>query len=210
MHGLAWQPKHHYIALTTSDQIGAHMFIQTETTPNPNTMKFLPGQDVLAGKTAFFTDAENATVSPLASALFVLADIRAVFFGSDFITVTKTEASNWDILKPQVLTTVMEHYQSGLPLMTEGKPAKAEATESYSTDEQEVVDQIKELLETRVRPAVAQDGGDIIFHSFKEGTVYLEMHGACSGCPSSTATLKSGIENMLKHYVPEVQAVEPV
>ena len=186
------------------------MFIQTETTPNPNTLKFLPGQDVLADKTAFFTDRENAAQSPLASALFVLPEIRAVFFGSDFITVTKTEVASWEILKPQILTTVMEHYQSGLPLMGDAKPVKKEAGESYSEDQQEIVDQIKELLETRVRPAVAQDGGDIIFHSFKEGTVYLEMHGACSGCPSSTATLKSGIENMLKHYVPEVLAVEPV
>jgi Fe-S cluster biogenesis protein NfuA len=185
------------------------MFIQTENTPNPNTMKFLPGQDVLADKTAFFTDAENAKASPLASALFVLADIRAVFFGSDFVTVTKTESASWDVLKPQILTTVMEHYQSGLPLMDAGRPEKAAAaSEAYSDDEQAIVDNIKELIETRVRPAVAQDGGDIIFHSFKEGIVKLEMHGACSGCPSSTATLKSGIENMLKHYIPEVIAVE--
>jgi Fe-S cluster biogenesis protein NfuA len=188
------------------------MFIQTETTPNPNTLKFLPGQEVLGSKTAFFTDRENAAESPLASALFVLPDIRAVFFGSDFITVTKTEASSWEILKPQILTTVMEHYQSGLPLMRAASPSgkNKEAGGSYSEDEQEIVDQIKELLETRVRPAVAQDGGDIIFHSFKDGIVHLEMHGSCSGCPSSTATLKSGIENMLKHYVPEVVAVEPV
>ena len=185
------------------------MFIQTETTPNPNTMKFLPGQDVLADKTAFFTDRENAKASPLASALFVLSDIRAVFFGGDFITVTKTEVATWEILKPQILTTIMEHYQSGLPLMADEKP-KAEDKGSYSDDEQEIVDQIKELLETRVRPAVAQDGGDIIFHSFKDGIVHLEMHGSCAGCPSSTATLKSGIENMLKHYIPEVVAVEPV
>lgn len=186
------------------------MFIQTEATPNPNTMKFLPGQDVLGDKTAFFTDSENAKASPLASALFVLADIRAVFFGSDFVTVTKTEAANWDVLKPQILTTVMEHYQSGLPMMGEAKTSKPAADAvSYSANEQEVVDQIIELLETRVRPAVAQDGGDIIFHSFKEGIVRLEMHGSCAGCPSSTATLKSGIENMLKHYIPEVMAVEP-
>ena len=184
------------------------MFIQTENTPNPNTMKFLPGQDVLGDKTAFFTDAENAKSSPLASALFVLSDIRAVFFGSDFITVTKTESASWDVLKPQILTTVMEHYQAGLPLMAAQKE-KPESAESYSADEQEIVDQIKELIETRVRPAVAQDGGDIVFHSFAEGIVKLEMHGACSGCPSSTATLKSGIENMLKHYIPEVIAVEP-
>jgi Fe-S cluster biogenesis protein NfuA len=187
------------------------MFIQTETTPNPNTLKFLPGQDVLGDKTAFFTDADNASASPLASALFVLNDIRAVFYGSDFITVTKKECAIWEILKPQILTTVMEHYQSGLPLMHQAAPeGESKNDHHYSDDEQEIVDQIKELLETRVRPAVAQDGGDIIFHSFKDGIVYLEMHGACSGCPSSTATLKSGIENMLKHYVPEVLAVEPV
>jgi Fe-S cluster biogenesis protein NfuA len=187
------------------------MFIQTESTPNPNTMKFLPGQEVLGSKTAFFTDRENAAESPLASALFVLPDIRAVFYGSDFITVTKTEASNWEILKPQILTTIMEHFQSGMPLMggSAAKPKK-ESSASYSESEQEIVDQIKELIETRVRPAVAQDGGDIIFHSFKDGIVHLEMHGACSGCPSSSATLKSGIENMLKHYVPEVISVEAV
>ncbi|MFZ4541585.1 MAG: NifU family protein [Rickettsiales bacterium] len=185
------------------------MFIQTESTPNPNTMKFLPGQDVLGDKTAFFTDAENAKTSPLASALFVLKDIRAVFFGSDFITATKTESSSWDVLKPQILTTVMEHYQSGLPLMGEAKASTDAAVSDYSADEQEIVDQIKEMIEIRVRPAVAQDGGDIVFHSFKDGIVKLEMHGACSGCPSSTATLKNGIENMLKHYIPEVIAVEP-
>lgn len=184
------------------------MFIQTETTPNPNTLKFLPGQDVLGDKTAFFTDAENASESPLASALFVLKDIRAVFFGGDFITVTKTESASWDILKPQILTTVMEHYQSGLPLMGAPKAEKTETT-VYSEGDQEIIEQIKELLETRVRPAVAQDGGDIVFNRFEGGIVYLEMHGSCSGCPSSTATLKSGIENMLKHYIPEVIAVEP-
>lgn len=185
------------------------MFIQTENTPNPNTMKFLPAQPVLGDKTAFFTDAENAKASPLASALFVLRDIRAVFFGGDFITVTKTESGQWDVLKPQILTTVMEHYQHGLPLMNEAKPSVKAAGDDYSADEQEIVDQIKEMIETRVRPAVAQDGGDIVFHSFKDGIVKLEMHGACSGCPSSTATLKNGIENMLKHYIPEVIAVEP-
>lgn len=185
------------------------MFIQTESTPNPNTMKFLPGQDVLGDRTAFFTDAENAKASPLASALFVLSDIRAVFFGGDFITVTKREEASWDVLKPQILTTVMEHYQTGLPIMGSAS-AKEEgaAAGTYAAEDEELVTQIKELLETRVRPAVAQDGGDIIFHSFHDGIVKLEMHGACSGCPSSTATLKSGIENMLKHYIPEVIAVE--
>lgn len=186
------------------------MFIQTESTPNPNTMKFLPGQDVLGDKTAFFTSKENAAESPLAQALFELPDIRAIFYGADFITVTKTEAASWEVLKPQILTTVMEHYQSGNPLMVEAKAAAAKSERSYDAEEQEIVDQIKELLETRVRPAVAQDGGDIIFHSYDDGIVKLEMHGACSGCPSSTATLKSGIENMLKHYVPEVISVEAV
>ncbi len=186
------------------------MFIQTEATPNPNTLKFLPGQDVLGDKTAFFTSKENAAESPLALALFELPDIRAIFYGADFITVTKTEASSWDVLKPQILTTVMEHYQGGHPLMLQGGAAAAKEGRSYDAEEQEIVDQIKELLETRVRPAVAQDGGDIIFHSYEDGIVKLEMHGSCSGCPSSTATLKNGIENMLKHYVPEVQAVEPV
>ena len=187
------------------------MFIQTEPTPNPNTLKFLPGQDVLADKTAFYTSKENAGESPLAQALFELPDIRAIFYGSDFITVTKTEAASWDVLKAQILTTIMEHYQSGNPLMVAGdKKAAATDGKKYDAEEQEIVDQIKELLETRVRPAVAQDSGDIIFHSYEDGIVKLEMHGACSGCPSSTATLKSGIENMLKHYVPEVREVEAV
>ena len=184
------------------------MFIQTEPTPNPNTMKFLPGQSVTGDRTAFFTSKENAVESPLALALFELPDIRAIFYGADFITVTKTESSQWEVLKPQILTTVMEHYQSGNPLLIEVK-ATAKNEKSYSEDEQAIIEQIKELIETRVRPAVAQDGGDIIFHSFDEGVVYLEMHGSCSGCPSSTATLKNGIETMLKHYIPEVLAVEP-
>ena len=185
------------------------MFIQTEATPNPNTMKFLPGQTVLAERTAFFTSKENAGESPLAMALFELPDIRAIFYGGDFITVTKTEASLWEVLKPQILTTIMEHYQSGNPLMVEVKPVvKTEKT--YSEDEQAIVEQIKELIEVRVRPAVAQDGGDIVFHSFEDGIVRLEMHGSCAGCPSSTATLKQGIETMLKHYIPEILAVEPV
>ncbi len=185
------------------------MFIQTEDTPNPNTLKFLPGQEVLGSATAFFTDKENAKRSPLASAMFELPDLRAVFFGSDFITVTKAPDASWDVIKPQILTTIMEHYVSGNPLMVEVK-AKAAAAENYSDDELEIIEQIKDLIETRVRPAVAMDGGDIVFHSFKEGIVHLEMHGSCAGCPSSTATLKNGIENMLKHYVPEVIAVEAV
>lgn len=185
------------------------MFIQTESTPNPNTMKFLPGQDVLGTGTAFFTDTESAAKSPLATALFAINDVRAVFYGSDFVTVTKAEHASWEVMKPLILTTIMEHYTSGTPLITDA-PVKAAAKTDYSAEEQEIVEQIKELIDTRVRPAVAMDGGDIVFHAFEDGIVKLEMHGACSGCPSSTATLKQGIENMLKHYVPEVIAVEPV
>ncbi len=188
------------------------MFIQTEETPNPNTLKFIPGQSVLPDDTAFFVNPEEAEASPLAGALFATPHVRAVFFGSDFITVTKSEDADWSTMKPALLSTVMEHLVSGAPIMGEapaaGKPAAPEIT--YSEEEQQLVDQIKELIEMRVRPAVAQDGGDIIFHSYQNGVVNLEMHGSCSGCPSSTLTLKQGIENMLKHYIPEVSAVEPV
>lgn len=186
------------------------MFIQTESTPNPNTMKFLPGQDVLGTGTAFFTDKENAAKSPLALALFEIEDVRAVFYGGDFITVTKADNIAWDSLKAPILSTISEHYLSGNPLIIGNEGAKATVRTDYSDDEKEIIEQIKELIETRVRPAVAADGGDIIFHAFKDGIVQLELHGSCAGCPSSTATLKQGIENMLKHYVPEVIAVEPV
>lgn len=188
------------------------MFIQTEETPNPNTLKFVPGQSVLGNDTAFFINAGEAEKSPLAKALFTTPHVRAVFFGSDFITITKSEDADWAIMKPELLTTIMEHYVSGLPMMEnaagEMVGGAADSIE-YSADEQKIVDEIKELIEMRVRPAVAQDGGDIIFHSFQKGIVFLEMHGACSGCPSSMLTLKDGIENMLKHYIPEVLAVEP-
>lgn len=185
------------------------MFIQTEETPNPLTLKFLPGKDVLGDKTAFFTSRENAQNSPLAAALFETHGVRAVFFGGDFITVTRAEDAAWDVLKPSLLTTIMEHYVSGQPVMVEQAADVADSI-TYNEEEQQIVDQIRELIEVRVRPAVAQDGGDIMFHSFKDGIAYLEMRGACSGCPSSSATLKQGIENMLKHYVPEVIAVEAV
>lgn len=185
------------------------MFIQTEETPNPNTMKFLPGETVMGSDTAFFINADEAQASPLASALFEITNIRAVFFGGDFITVTKSEDADWSTMKPGILTTIVEHYVSGTPMMNSDARKKEETIE-YSEDEQKIVDEITELLETRVRPAVAQDGGDIIFHSFKKGIVHLELHGACSGCPSATITLKQGIENMLKHYIPEVVAVEAV
>lgn len=182
------------------------MFIQTEPTPNPATLKFLPGRTVIASGTANFTEAETAArLSPLAERLFSLPDVTGVFLGADFITVTKDGAGDWYQLKPAILAVIMEHFTAGRPvLLAAVDSALAEASQE---DEDEVVSQIKELLETRVRPAVAQDGGDIIFHNFEDGVVYLHMQGSCSGCPSSTATLKAGIENMLRHYIPEVVEV---
>lgn len=186
------------------------MFIQTEFTPNPATLKFLPGRDVMGARgTAFYTDAEAAKASPLAEVLFEIEGVKAIFLGRDFITVTKGEEQEWDVLRPLLLTTIMDHFVAEKPVLAENKKAiRPKATVNGEDDP--VVAQIIELIDTRVRPAVAMDGGDIIFHSFEDGVVHLEMHGACSGCPSSTATLKQGIENMLRHYVPEVQAVEAV
>ena len=184
------------------------MFIQTEQTPNPATLKFLPGRTVMASGTANFTDpAAAAARSPLAERLFGLPEVSGVFLGGDFITVTKSDDSDWFQLKPAVLAAIMEHFTAGLPVVTGagGEPAAASETE-----DDEIVSAIKELLETRVRPAVAQDGGDIIFEDFEDGIVYLHMQGSCSGCPSSTATLKAGIENMLRHYIPEVVEVRAV
>jgi Fe-S cluster biogenesis protein NfuA len=180
------------------------MFIETESTPNPATLKFLPGQEVLAGRTADFADADAALISPLANTLFGLPGVARVFLGADFVTVTKSDVTDWQSLKPQVLGAIMEHFLAGLPVMSE---AGAAAVEDVQPEDQEIVAQIKDLLETRIRPAVASDGGDIIFRGFRDGVVSLEMQGSCSGCPSSTATLKHGIENMLKHYIPEVQSV---
>ncbi len=187
------------------------MFIQTTDTPNPNTLKFLPEAPVHPSGTAFYVSAEEASASPLARRLFAVDDVRAVFLAGDFITVTKTDAASWDILKPNLLSALMEHYLSGAPVLTPlAAPLPRAATEEQLSEDSAIVLQIKELIETRVRPAVAQDGGDIVFHAFKNGVVELELHGACSGCPSSTATLKQGIENMLKHYVPEVHEVVAV
>lgn len=183
------------------------MFIQTEATPNPATMMFFPGRAVLEAGTANFTAAEAAAKSPLARRLFEVDGVAGVFFGSDFITVTKASDTSWDALKALVLATIMDHFASGAPVL-EG--AIEGAADDGDAVEDKVVQQIKELIETRVRPAVAQDGGDIIFHGFDKGIVYLQMHGSCSGCPSSTATLKNGIENMLRYYVPEVVEVRPV
>jgi Fe-S cluster biogenesis protein NfuA len=183
------------------------MFIETEGTPNPATLKFLPGRDVMGASTADFAAPEAAARSPLAAALFALPGVARVFLGGDFITVTKSGDSGWQSLKPQVLGAIMEHFVAGRPVIeSEG----ADADEDVAPEDAEIVAQIKELLDTRVRPAVAGDGGDIVFRGFRDGVVRLHMQGACSGCPSSTATLKHGIENMLRHYVPEVVAVEQV
>jgi Fe-S cluster biogenesis protein NfuA len=184
------------------------MFIQTERTPNPATLKFLPGQLVMATGTANFTDAAAARVSPLAERLFALPQISGVFFGADFVTVTKEDDGDWYQLKPVVLAAIMEHFTAGRPVFADG--AEGGTADASDEEDDEIVAQIKELLETRVRPAVAQDGGDIIFHDFEDGIVYLHMQGSCSGCPSSTATLKAGIENMLRHYIPEVVEVRAV
>ncbi len=184
------------------------MFIETEGTPNPATLKFLPGRDVMGAGTADFASADAALRSPLAGALFALPGVARVFLGGDFITVTKTDATDWQALRPQVLGAVMEHFVAGRPII-EGADADA-LDEDVAPEDAEIVAQIKELLDTRVRPAVASDGGDIVFRGYREGIVRLHMQGACSGCPSSRAPLKHGIENMLKHYVPEVVAVEQV
>jgi Fe-S cluster biogenesis protein NfuA len=186
------------------------MFIQTELTPNPATLKFLPGRAVIDSGTANFTDAATAAArSPLAERLFAVGGVTGVFLGGDFITVTKDEDSDWYQLKPAVLGIVMEHFTAGRPVLLATEGVVENGAEAGEADD-EIVTQIKELLETRVRPAVAQDGGDIIFHDFTDGVVFLHMQGSCSGCPSSTATLKAGIENMLKHYIPEVQEVRAI
>jgi Fe-S cluster biogenesis protein NfuA len=186
------------------------MFIQTEVTPNPATLKFLPGRTVLDG-TLDMTDREQATKSPLAEKLFDIQNVSGVFFGSDFITVTKTDG-DWQQLKPLILGAIMEHYMSGAPLLKDGTDTTgaSEEGEFFDAADEETVNTIKELIETRVRPAVANDGGDITFRGFKDGVVFLSMKGACSGCPSSTATLKHGIQNLLKHFVPDVTEVRPV
>ena len=183
------------------------MFIETEGTPNPATLKFLPGRDVMGQGTADFANVEAASHSILAQALFALPGVARVFLGGDFVTVTKSDDVEWSALRPQVLGAVMEHFVAGRPVI-EGQAALAE--EDVSPADADVVAQIKELLDTRVRPAVANDGGDIVFRGYRDGIVRLHMQGSCSGCPSSSATPKHGIENMLRHYVPEVQRVEQV
>jgi len=184
------------------------MFIQTESTPNPATLKFLPGQEVLPAGTADFPSAEAAGASPLAQRLFGVEGVTGVFFGPDFVTVTKQDTLDWAHLKPAVLGAILEHFQSGQPVLA--TDARTVDHAAHDGPDAEIVAQIKELLDTRVRPAVAQDGGDITFHGFERGVVYLHMQGACAGCPSSTMTLKMGIENLLRHYIPEVLEVRPV
>lgn len=190
------------------------MFIQTEATPNPATLKFLPGQTVLKSGSAEFLSRERAQNSPLALRLFEIPGVVGVFFGYDFVTITKQEdgqdAIDWPQLKPAVLGAIMEHFMSDQPVMIDENAPDLNGEEFFEEGDAKIVDTIKELLETRVRPAVAQDGGDITFKGFREGVVYLQMKGACAGCPSSTATLKHGVQNLLRHFIPEVQEVEAV
>ncbi len=187
------------------------MFIQTEATPNPATLKFLPGRVVMPEGTFDARDARGAAGSPLAERLFEIPGVAGVFFGYDFITITKSDGE-WQHLKPAILGAIMEHYLSGAPILSASAAAAAEGHEDefFDAKDAEIVDTIKELLETRVRPAVANDGGDITFQGYRDGVVYLQMRGACSGCPSSTATLRNGIENLLRHFVPEVEEVRPI
>jgi Fe-S cluster biogenesis protein NfuA len=185
------------------------MFIQTEATPNPATLKFLPGRPVLEGGTLDIQSKDAAAQSPLALRLFDVANVGGVFFGSDFISVTKTDG-DWQQMKPAILGVIMEHYMSGAPLLADDVQPAAAADEFFDAKDAETVATIKDLIETRVRPAVAGDGGDITFRGYKEGIVYLNMKGACSGCPSSTATLKHGIQNLLRHFVPDVVEVRPI
>jgi len=188
------------------------MFIQTETTPNPEVLKFMPGRDVLGEGAREFKTADDGAASPLAQALFRLEDVTRVFFGPDFLTVTKSAQAEWPHLKAPILAAIMDHFTSGRPLLLDAAQSGHDVDDEgvYDADTLQIVAEIKELLDTRIRPAVAQDGGDIVFNRFEPatGVVWLHMRGACSGCPSSSATLKSGVENMLKHYVPEVTRVE--
>ena len=191
------------------------MLIETETTPNPATLKFLPGRAVMEAGTRDFANPEEAEASPLANALFSLGDVEGVFFGSDFVSVTGAPGSDWRDLKPNVLGVLLDHFAGGAPLFRAGNAGDIAVDgggEDFGDDpaDAEIVDQIKDLIDTRVRPAVARDGGDIVYRGFQRGTVFLALHGACSGCPSSSATLKQGIEQLLKHYVPEVTEVRAI
>jgi len=186
------------------------MFIKTQVTPNPATIKFLPGQEILKSGALDFMSEADARRSPLAKRIFGIVGVTRVFLAQDFVSVTKADDTDWNMLKPMILAALMEHLSTGQPIVDEGEKQDAVIAIGEEGEDGEVVSQIKELLETRVRPMVMQDGGDIVFDSFEDGIVYLQMRGACSGCPSSTATLKMGVENMLRHFVPEVIEVRPV
>lgn len=190
------------------------MFIQTETTPNPDTIKFIPGKEVSPAQNYDFRSKDDASISPLAESLMSLDHVIGVFLGRDFISVTKDRKTDWVLLKPRIMANIMDFYSSAAPIIMSDSAQQTKTShitnEALSKEDKQIVTTIIELLDERIRPAVAQDGGDIIFHQYKDGIVYLEMHGACSGCPSSTITLKAGIENMLKHFVPEVTEVRPV
>ncbi len=188
------------------------MLIRTEQTPNPSTCKFLPGQTVMESGTRDFPDADSAEASPLAQALFETQMVEGVFFGRDFVSVTAAPGVSWTELEPIVLETLLDHFVTQAPLFKTGSAAEIQVDSDFEEDpeDSDIIDQIKELIETRVRPAVANDGGDIIYKGYRDGHLYLSMHGACSGCPSSTVTLKRGIESLIKHYVPEVESVEAV
>ena len=190
-------------------RVGTSMFIQTERTPNPATLKFLPGEAVMSSGTADFRDVESAERSPLARRLFQVEGVTGVFFGGDFVSVSKSDDADWQLLKPVLLGVIMEHFVAGHPLLLDDAAQTAEEVADDGADA-EIIAQIKELLDTRVRPAVAQDGGDITYQGFQNGIVMLQLQGSCQGCPSSTMTLKMGIENMLKHYIPEVVEVRAV
>ena len=187
------------------------MFIQTESTPNPATLKFLPGQAVLELGAADFPNADSATKSPLARRVFAVAGVTGVFLGTDFVTVTKADDVEWQHIKPAILGAIMEHYQSGEPILRDGATTMtSDGEEFFDAADAETVKTIKDLIETRVRPAVANDGGDITFRGYKDGIVYLAMQGSCSGCPSSTATLKHGIQNLMRHFLPDVREVQAI
>ncbi len=190
------------------------MLIRTEHTPNPSTRKFLPGQPVMEGGTRDFPDAESAQASPLAEALFSSGVVEGVFFGSDFVSVTAAPGTEWSDIEPDVVSILLDHFVTGAPLFKPGSAAQinvaGDAAFEDRDEDGEIIEQIKELIDTRVRPAVAQDGGDIVYKGYRDGHLYLSMHGACAGCPSSTVTLKRGIESLIKHYVPEVESVEAI
>lgn len=188
------------------------MFIQTENTPNPSTLKFIPENEVIKKGSYEFKSIKEAVVSPLALKLFEIKDVRSVFFGVNFITITKSETISWEIIKPNILSCIMDFFSSGIPVIddTASDLDKNSVNEEYKKEDTKIVSQIKELLEEKIKPAVAQDGGDIRFVKFEEKVVFLELRGSCAGCPSSTLTLKSGIENMLKYYIPEIDSVEAI